>query len=824
MADLEKGAAREFSADEVLLLKSIVGPSKEDEIEETGRRDLVERLTKDTGAEKRLLGGLSINEGVDDWYQRLFLCRIFDDEPPSTDQTRERMERDLKLLKGLRSGPQIPCAAMQGGIVSINLEAARQFLEDDFNLPCSVQKISDKGIPFQFRGRDNDDHDGIINEVVATSGSLTAFCDHAISMRPDTLTGDDLEMVEVDPSAMSIDSLQILSMADPRLERSPKHTKDLAEAAERLREVVDRLEEELVYRIAEKPRGVLKDNIEAFTDNLQRRLLRRSGVLFESSLVYAELRALTRTYLENALRDVISYGEHCRFRRLVKVNHVLSAKPLGLTLLGFGGSHGTQRVWARTILSVLMQLHPNSVVDPKALAVLTDMSTYLLDTLLSRAVGARLNQHQSRGNDIAEDDEEWDVDDEERAYAVIDVPVGPKKSEGGYLCKELTARLYLPLDDSLKEQLMLPEPVACITSRDIQAATRLVLPGELAKHAVREGQKAVTKYCINVGDDEPRGWDSPDYAALGSLAGLQLSPEDVAFVSARLTNDFPMSVTAAIYLGAVMEYLMAECLELSGNAASEEGQDAISCRHIHLAVHEGDEELSRVFSRCIVREGGVTPVVPSYGNEFPRPLELEPEAEAATFNAIMMGKARAAAAAQGLPCAVFVDPRTGLHMGVLEDDEGSSCPLPLPVLDALCRETTQERLRLAEAALDGHELALMKAEGYTLRDTEDGDMEGWADEDLCRLYARRMNEVRQEQSTTGHIYPLEAFQRLLREVARDYNTNVDFTAESLEALHIYTEHYLVSLCRDAKMTLCHGRALLKCEDLRLARRMRGERV
>merc|ERR1712083_308690 len=36
--------------------------------------------------------------------------------------------------------------------------------------------------------------------------------------------------------------------------------------------------------------------------------------------------------------------------------------------------------------------------------------------------------------------------------------------------------------------------VTIITSRDIQTAVRLLLPGELAKHAVSEGTKADTKY------------------------------------------------------------------------------------------------------------------------------------------------------------------------------------------------------------------------------------------------------------------------------------------------------------------------------------------
>ncbi|NXF26269.1 H2B protein, partial [Rhodinocichla rosea] len=35
---------------------------------------------------------------------------------------------------------------------------------------------------------------------------------------------------------------------------------------------------------------------------------------------------------------------------------------------------------------------------------------------------------------------------------------------------------------------------ATLSSREVQAAARLLLPGELAKHAVSEGTKAVTKY------------------------------------------------------------------------------------------------------------------------------------------------------------------------------------------------------------------------------------------------------------------------------------------------------------------------------------------
>ena len=43
-------------------------------------------------------------------------------------------------------------------------------------------------------------------------------------------------------------------------------------------------------------------------------------------------------------------------------------------------------------------------------------------------------------------------------------------------------------------RLALYNKKSTITSREIQTAVRLLLPGELAKHAVSEGTKAVTKF------------------------------------------------------------------------------------------------------------------------------------------------------------------------------------------------------------------------------------------------------------------------------------------------------------------------------------------
>ena len=59
----------------------------------------------------------------------------------------------------------------------------------------------------------------------------------------------------------------------------------------------------------------------------------------------------------------------------------------------------------------------------------------------------------------------------------------------------------LPSPPLLNQPLTRPAELAAyskkstISSREIQTAVRLILPGELSKHAISEGTKSVTKVC-----------------------------------------------------------------------------------------------------------------------------------------------------------------------------------------------------------------------------------------------------------------------------------------------------------------------------------------
>jgi histone H2A len=148
-----------------------------------------------------------------------------------------------------------------------------------------------------------------------------------------------------------------------------------------------------------------------------------------------------------------------------------------------------------------------------------------------------------------------------------------------------------------------------ISSREVQSAVRLVLPGELAKHAVSEGTKAVTKFTHPDGASKGkggRGGAKKKHESRSAKAGLQFPVGRIArhMKNARVASR--IGAGAPVYLAAVLEYLVAEILELAGNAAKDNKRTRINPRHITLAVRN-DEELDILLKNVTVASGGVLP-------------------------------------------------------------------------------------------------------------------------------------------------------------------------------------------------------------------------
>ncbi|CAI9728563.1 histone H2B, gonadal-like [Octopus vulgaris] len=132
---------------------------------------------------------------------------------------------------------------------------------------------------------------------------------------------------------------------------------------------------------AKRHRKVLRDNIQGITKPAIRRLARRGGVKRISGLIYEETRGVLKVFLENVIRDAVTYTEHAKRKTVTAMDVVYALKRQGRTLIASEAS--------------------------------------------------RLAHYNKRST---------------------------------------------------------------ISSREVQTAVRLLLPGELAKHAVSEGTKAVTKY------------------------------------------------------------------------------------------------------------------------------------------------------------------------------------------------------------------------------------------------------------------------------------------------------------------------------------------
>ena len=88
---------------------------------------------------------------------------------------------------------------------------------------------------------------------------------------------------------------------------------------------------------AKRHRKVLRDNIQGITKPAIRRLARRGGVKRISGLIYEEVRGVLKLFLENVIRDAVTYCEHAKRKTVTAMDVVYALKRQGRTLYGFGG-------------------------------------------------------------------------------------------------------------------------------------------------------------------------------------------------------------------------------------------------------------------------------------------------------------------------------------------------------------------------------------------------------------------------------------------------------------------------------------------------------
>ena len=86
-----------------------------------------------------------------------------------------------------------------------------------------------------------------------------------------------------------------------------------------------------------------------------------------------------------------------------------------------------------------------------------------------------------------------------------------------------------------------------------------------------------------------------------------------------------------------------------------------------------------------------------------------------------------------------------------------------------------------------------------------------------------LREIRRYQKSTELLIRKLPFQRLVREIAQDFKTDLRFQGSAVLALQEATEAYLIGLFEDSNLAAIHAkRVTIQNKDMQLARRIRHE--
>ncbi|XP_034636867.1 uncharacterized protein LOC117882379 [Trachemys scripta elegans] len=251
-----------------------------------------------------------------------------------------------------------------------------------------------------------------------------------------------------------------------------------------------------------------------------------------------------------------------------------------------------------------------------------------------------------------------------------------------------------------------------------------------------------------------------------SRAGLQFPVGRVHRLLRKGNYAERVGAGAPVYMAAVLEYLTAEILELAGNAARDNKKTRIIPRHLQLAIRN-DEELNKLLGKVTIAQGGVLPNIQAVL------LPKKTESHKAKSNFVLVRMARTKQTAR--------------------KSTGGKAPR---------KQLATKAARKSAPATGG----VKKPHRY-------------------RPGTVALREIRRYQKSTELLIRKLPFQRLVREIAQDFKTDLRFQSSAVMALQEASEAYLVGLFEDTNLCAIHAkRVTIMPKDIQLARRIRGERA
>ncbi|TKC35997.1 hypothetical protein EI555_001644, partial [Monodon monoceros] len=276
-----------------------------------------------------------------------------------------------------------------------------------------------------------------------------------------------------------------------------------------------------------------------------------------------------------------------------------------------------------------------------------------------------------------------------------------------------------------------------------------------------------------------------------SRAGLQFPVGRVHRLLRKGNYAERVGAGAPVYLAAVLEYLTAEILELAGNAARDNKKTRIIPRHLQLAIRN-DEELNKLLGKVTIAQGGVLPNIQAV--LLPKKTEKKPKNIVKKQHKEDKGE-------------------KGLKIAIQREAD-------LAAFGKSVMARTKQTARKSTGGKAPRKQLATKAARKSAPATG-----GVKKPHRYRPGTVALREIRRYQKSTELLIRKLPFQRLVREIAQDFKTDLRFQSSAVMALQEACEAYLVGLFEDTNLCAIHAkRVTIMPKDIHLARRIRGERA
>ncbi|KAK0155826.1 histone H3 [Merluccius polli] len=547
---------------------------------------------------------------------------------------------------------------------------------------------------------------------------------------------------------------------------------------------------------AKRHRKVLRDNIQGITKPAIRRLARRGGVKRISGLIYEETRGVLKVFLENVIRDAVTYTEHAKRKTVTAMDVVYALKRQGRTLKP-APKKGSKKAVSKTaakggkkrrktrkesyaiyVYKVLKQVHPDTGISSKAMGIMNSFVNDIFERIAGEA--SRLAHYNKRST---------------------------------------------------------------ITSREIQTAVRLLLPGELAKHAVSEGTKAVTKYTsskLKMAEVAP--------VAAPAAPSVKAPKKKTAAKPKRVgpsVNDLIVNVVTAskerngVSLPALKKFLAAGGYDVEkNNSRVKVAVRALVTKGV-LLQHKGTGasgsfKISKELKKPAAKKAAAAPKA------------KKPAAKKAVVAKKTTPKKPAAKKPSAVKKTTPKKAKKPVAAKKVAKSPKKSAKSPQKVAKPVVKKSPAKKVAKPKAAKKAAPKKKHSSEMARTKQTARKSTGGKAPrKQLATKAARKsapatggvkkphryrpgtvaLREIRRYQKSTELLIRKLPFQRLVREIAQDFKTDLRFQSSAVMALQEASEAYLVGLFEDTNLCAIHAkRVTIMPKDIQLARRIRGERA